>query len=55
MITFRSKARVVGAAMVWAVMIFNTISYAQDYSAGRSRCASGGEISFEPTGPWCPV
>ena len=51
MITFRSKARVVGAAMVWAVMIFNTISYAQDYSAGRIGVRRGGEISFEPTGP----
>ncbi len=51
MITFRSKARGIGAAMVWAVMIFNTIAYAQDYSASRIGLLRGGEISFEPTGP----
>ena len=51
MITFRSKARGIGAAMVWALMIFNTIAYAQDYSSSRIGVRRGGEISFEPTGP----
>ncbi len=51
MITFRSRARGIGAAMVWAVMIFNTISYAQDMSESRIGVRRGREISFEPTGP----